>query len=56
MSNSVHSIQAAHTETQTKEAVQPPKTLQTQAATQNKSPHDLVTISQEARQALARNI
>jgi hypothetical protein len=54
MSNSVHSIQAAHTETQTKEAVQPPKTLQTEAAIQNKAPQDIVAISQEARQALAR--
>jgi hypothetical protein len=55
MSNSVHSIQVARAETQTKEAVQPPKTLQTEAATQNKIPQDVVTISHEARQALSRN-
>ena len=51
MSTSVHSVQQAHAETQTKEAVQPPKTLQTQAATQT----DTVTISQEARQALVHS-
>jgi len=51
MSTSVHSVQQSHAETQTKEAVQPPKTLQTQAATQN----DTVTISREARQALVHS-
>ena len=51
MTSSVHSVQRAHVETQTKEAVQPPKTLQTQAATQ----HDTVTISQEAKQALVHS-
>ena len=51
MSTSIHSVQQAHADTQTKEAVQPPKSLQTQAAAQN----DTVTISQEARQALAHS-
>ncbi len=55
MANSVHSIQAAHSQSQTEQAVQPPKTLQTEAAKQNAGSQDTVTISQQARQALASN-
>jgi hypothetical protein len=55
MNNSVSSLQEAHSQEQTEQAVQPPKTLQTQAATQNTGSQDTVTISQEARQALASN-
>jgi hypothetical protein len=55
MTSSVSSLQAAHSQSQTEEAVQPPKTLQTQAATQNTGSQDTVTISQQARQALASN-
>jgi hypothetical protein len=55
MTSSVHSLQTAHTKSQTAEAVQAPKTLQTQAATQNAGPRDTVTVSREARQALASN-
>jgi hypothetical protein len=51
----VHSIQSAQSQTQTEQAVQPPKNLQTEAAKQNAAPQDQVTISQEARQALATN-
>ncbi len=55
MTSSVHSLQEAHSQSQTEEAVQAPKTLQTQAATQNTGSQDTVTISQQARQALASN-
>jgi hypothetical protein len=55
MSSSVHSIQAAHAQAQAEESVQPPKTLQTEAPQQTVIPKDTVTISQEARQALANN-
>ncbi len=55
MSNSVHSIQATHAEAQTQQSVQPPKTIQTQALTQNPASRDTVTISAQARQALASN-
>jgi hypothetical protein len=55
MSISVHSIQIAEAQSQTEHSVQPPKTLQTQDAAQNKGSRDVVTISQEARQALASN-
>jgi hypothetical protein len=55
MSNSVHSLQAAHTQTQTQEAVQPPKTLTQQSTARTTNSQDTVTISQEARQALASN-
>jgi hypothetical protein len=55
MTTSVNSLQAAHSQTQTEQSVQPPKTLQTQAATQNAGVRDTVSISQEARQALASN-
>jgi hypothetical protein len=55
MANSIHSVQAAHSKSQTEQAVQPPKTLQTQAATQNTGSQDTVTISRQSRQALASN-
>ena len=55
MPNSIHSIQAAHAQSQTEQSVQPPKTLQTEAAKQNTGSQDTVTISQQARQALASN-
>jgi hypothetical protein len=55
MTNSVHSVLAAQSRAQTEQAVQPPKTLQTQAAPQNKATQDTVTISQEARQALTHS-
>jgi hypothetical protein len=55
MTSSVHSLQAVRSQTQTQESVQPPNTLQTQTATQKKGSRDTVTISQEARQALASN-
>jgi hypothetical protein len=51
MTSSIHSLQEAHSQSQTQEAVQPPKTLQTQAAAHQ----DTVTISQEAKQALTHN-
>jgi hypothetical protein len=55
MTNSIHSVQAAHSQSLTENAVQPPKTLQAQAATQNTGSQDTVTISRQARQALASN-
>jgi hypothetical protein len=55
MANSVHSIQAAYSQSQTEQAVLPPKTLQSEAATQDTGSQDTVTISQHARQALASN-
>jgi hypothetical protein len=55
MTNSVQSLQAAHSQTQTEEAVQAPKTLQQEAAKQNPAAQDIVTISQEARQALTHS-
>jgi hypothetical protein len=55
MTSSIHSLQEAHSQSQTQEAVQPPKTLQTQAATQNPASQDTGTISQHARQALTRS-
>ena len=55
MTSSIHSLQEAHSQTQTEETVQPPKTLQTQAATQNPAAQDTVTISQEAKQALTHS-
>ena len=48
MTSSVQSLQEAHSQSQTEQAVQPPKTLQTQSATRQ----DTVTISEEAKQAL----
>ncbi len=53
MSNSIHSLQAAHAQAQTEQTVQPPKNLQT--AIQNSTPQDTVTISKAGRQAQARN-
>ncbi len=51
MTSSVHSLQEAHSQSQTQEAVQPPKTLQTHAAARQ----DTVTISEEAKQALTHS-
>ena len=50
MTNSIHSIQEVHSQSQTEQTVQPHKTLQTEAAAQ-----DTATISQEARQALTHS-
>ena len=55
MANTIHSIQASYVQSQTEQAVLPPKTLQTKAATQNTGSQDTVTISQQARQSLASN-
>ena len=55
MTSSVHSLQVAHSQTQTEDAVQAPKTLQKQAETHNPASQDTVTISQEARQALTHS-
>jgi hypothetical protein len=55
MTSSIHSLQEAHSQSQTQETVQPPKTLQTQAATKNPASQDKVTISQQARQALTHS-
>ncbi len=55
MTSSIHSLQEAHSQSQTESSVQPPKTLQTQAANQNPAAQDTVTISQEARQALTHS-
>jgi hypothetical protein len=55
MTSSIHSLQEAHSQSQAQEAVQPPKTLQTQAVTQNPAAQDTVTISQHARQALTHS-
>jgi hypothetical protein len=55
MSSSVHSTQAVHTQQQSEQAVQPPKNLQTEAATQTVVPKDTVSISQQSRRALASN-
>jgi hypothetical protein len=53
--NSVLSIQAAHSLTQTEQSVQPPKTLQSEPAKHETVSQDTVTISQEARQALTHS-
>ena len=55
MTSSIHSLQEAHSQSQTEQAVQPPKTLQSQADTHNPAAQDTVTISQEARQALTHS-
>lgn len=55
MTSSIHSLQEAHSQSQTEQTVQPPKTLQTEAATHNPASQDTVTISQEARQALTHS-
>jgi hypothetical protein len=51
MTSSIHSLQEAHSQSQTEQSIQPPKTLQTQAAARQ----DTVTISQEAKQALTHS-
>jgi small-conductance mechanosensitive channel len=53
--SSIHSLQEAHSQTQTEQTVQPPKTLQAQAETQNPAAKDTVTINEEARQALTHS-
>ena len=55
MTSSILSLQEAHLKSETESSVQPPKTLQTQAAPQNPASQDVVTISQEARQALTHS-
>ena len=55
MFNSTQSVQVAHAQKQVEQTVQPPKTLQTEAATQTAIPKDTVTISQQARQAAVTN-
>jgi len=55
MSSPTQSVQAAHSQLQTEQAVQPPKTLQSVITKQNTGAEDTVTISQEARRALASN-
>jgi hypothetical protein len=55
MTSSIHSLQEVHSQSQTEQTVQPPKTLQTEAATHNPASQDTVTISQEARQALTHS-
>jgi hypothetical protein len=55
MSTSVQSVQAAHVQQQSEQSIQPPKNLQTEAPAQNAIPTDTVSISQQARQALATN-
>jgi len=55
MSNSVHSIQAANMHAQAEQSVQPPKTLQTEAASQTAIPKDTASISQQTRRSLASN-
>jgi hypothetical protein len=55
MTSSVHSLQVAHSQAQSEQAVQAPKTLQEEAAAQHPAAKDTVTISQEARQALTHS-
>jgi len=55
MTNSVQSLQSAQAHFQKEQAVQPLKNLQGQAAQQNATAQDHVTISQQARDALANN-
>jgi hypothetical protein len=55
VTNSIHSVQTTQAQTQNEQAVQPPKTLQTEAVKQDAAAQDQVSISQEARQALATN-
>jgi hypothetical protein len=55
MSSPIQSVQVAHSQLQTEQTVQPPKTLQSVVTKQNTGAQDTVTISQEARQALASN-
>jgi hypothetical protein len=53
MSNSIQSTQALNAQAQTQQSAQAPKTPQ--ATTQTAAPHDKVTISETAKQALAGN-
>jgi hypothetical protein len=55
MTSSFHSFREAHSQSQTEKTVQPPKTLQTQAATKNPASQETVQISQQARQALTHS-
>ena len=55
MLTSVHSLQSVHVHEQSAQSVQPPQNLQTEAPTQTAIPVDTVSISQQARQALATN-
>jgi hypothetical protein len=55
MTISVHSLQAAHSDTQTQQSVQPPKNLQSQPPEHITNSQDVVTISHDARRALASN-
>jgi hypothetical protein len=54
MSNSVQSVQAVHSLTQTHPAAQAPK-APAQTTAQTAAPQDKVTISPQAQQALAKN-
>jgi hypothetical protein len=53
MSNSVHSVHAPAAQTQTPPTAPPPKNQET--STQKAAPQDKVTISELAKQALAKN-
>jgi hypothetical protein len=55
MTSSVHSLQVAHSQSQTEETVQQPKTLQSEAIKKEPAPQDTVTISQQAKQALTHS-
>ena len=55
MTISMHSIQTTEVHWKNERSAQPPKSLQTQTATQKEGSRDTVTISQESRQALASN-
>ena len=53
MTDSVHSLQEAQAHTETERSIQPPKTLLELSTKRETIPQDQVTISQQARQALA---
>ena len=55
MTNSVQSLQVAEAHSKKEQAVQPPQNLQEQAAKENTATQDRITISQQARDALANN-
>lgn len=55
MTNSVQSLQVAQAHSQKEQSVQPPQNLQEHTAKQNAGAQDQVTISQQARDALANN-
>jgi hypothetical protein len=55
MTSSIHPLPEARSQSQTEKTVQPPKTLQTQAATKNPASQETVKISQQARQALTHS-